>query len=281
MTGPTGREQEDADRDRGGPSSGDGPDRVADAVGPAERRARALYAAVGDLLPGPDGEAGIELELTVTVTGDRGPLTALAAEVAGGVELVALVPRADGSHRVGLCVEAGPDAVADAAAALPAVRAVDRDPAMADLALELDEADVAADLARAGGVVRSVRFDGGGTDCVVGLPPGADVRAYVEAVRSVHPETELTARRDRTVDTGSDGPSAPLADLTDRQREALVAAHRAGFFEWPRERTGEDVAESLGVAPPTFHEHLRTGLGRLLDDLLAEAADDAAVEEED
>lgn len=45
--------------------------------------------------------------------------------------------------------------------------------------------------------------------------------------------------------------------LTERQRAAVEAAYEAGFYESPRQRTGEDVAETLGVSGATFHQHLR------------------------
>ena len=37
----------------------------------------------------------------------------------------------------------------------------------------------------------------------------------------------------------------------------MKAAFHSGFFEWPRDTTGEEIADSLGVTPPTFHQHLR------------------------
>jgi predicted DNA binding protein len=57
--------------------------------------------------------------------------------------------------------------------------------------------------------------------------------------------------------------------LTDRQQSAFEAAYGAGFFEWPREATGEEVADSLWVAPPTFHQHLRKGQRRVFESLLS------------
>jgi predicted DNA binding protein len=59
------------------------------------------------------------------------------------------------------------------------------------------------------------------------------------------------------------------AELTERQHQALEAAFHSGFFEWPRESTGEDVAASLGVAPPTFHQHLRKAERKVFDHLLS------------
>jgi PAS domain S-box-containing protein len=53
-------------------------------------------------------------------------------------------------------------------------------------------------------------------------------------------------------------------DLTERQRTAVETTYYAGFFEWPRESTGEEVAESLGISAPTFHKHLRVAERKLL-----------------
>jgi len=62
-------------------------------------------------------------------------------------------------------------------------------------------------------------------------------------------------------------PGDSLADLTDRQQEALEAAYRAGYFSWPRDSTAEEVADTLDIAAPTLHSHLRKAEERLLADL--------------
>ncbi|MFC7141448.1 helix-turn-helix domain-containing protein [Halosimplex aquaticum] len=66
--------------------------------------------------------------------------------------------------------------------------------------------------------------------------------------------------------------SALLSDLTDRQRTTLEAAYHAGFFEWPRDASGEDVADSLQVSPPTFHQHLRKAEGKVFGALFESAS---------
>jgi len=52
--------------------------------------------------------------------------------------------------------------------------------------------------------------------------------------------------------------SAFLEKLTDRQLEVIQTAYYSGYFESPRENTGEDVAEMLGISPPAFYKHART-----------------------
>ncbi|WP_415379818.1 bacterio-opsin activator domain-containing protein [Halosimplex sp. TS25] len=124
-------------------------------------------------------------------------------------------------------------------------------------------------VARHGGSVRSARAVDGECEFVVELPLSADVRTVVDALGRHFDGVTVRAQQDRT--RAEDGPLPSRAtlgtDLTDRQRTALETAYYAGFFEWPRESTGEDVAETLGVSAPTFHKHLRVAERKLFDAL--------------
>lgn len=75
----------------------------------------------------------------------------------------------------------------------------------------------------------------------------------------MYPEAEMLSRKQTTRVAGITRRTVmDLADeLTDRQLAVLRAAYQAGFFEWPRDTSGEDVAGSLDIAAPTFHQHLR------------------------
>ena len=64
------------------------------------------------------------------------------------------------------------------------------------------------------------------------------------------------------------GPSRPLDDLTDRQREVINTAHAMGFYEVPREVSTEAIANDLDLDPSTVAEHLQRAERNLLDDLL-------------
>jgi predicted DNA binding protein len=48
-----------------------------------------------------------------------------------------------------------------------------------------------------------------------------------------------------------------VANLSDRQREAVVAALELGYYDQPRGAVHEDVAAELGCAPPTASDHLQ------------------------
>jgi hypothetical protein len=57
--------------------------------------------------------------------------------------------------------------------------------------------------------------------------------------------------------------------LTDRQREALRAAHGAGYYDVPRTGSVADVAEALGCSSSTAGAHLRKAEAALVDAFLS------------
>lgn len=59
-----------------------------------------------------------------------------------------------------------------------------------------------------------------------------------------------------------------VGTLTDRQKEVMATAHRAGYFEHPKEASAAEVAERLDIARSTFTEHLAAAQRNLLDELL-------------
>jgi predicted DNA binding protein len=64
--------------------------------------------------------------------------------------------------------------------------------------------------------------------------------------------------------------------VTDRQWEVLQTAYHCGYFERPREHTGEEVAETLGISSATFSQHLRSALRNVLGVAIEDGvADDA------
>nr|WP_255457504.1 helix-turn-helix domain-containing protein [Halorussus sp. JP-T4] len=52
--------------------------------------------------------------------------------------------------------------------------------------------------------------------------------------------------------------------MTEKQRTALQAAYFGGYYEYPRESTGEEVADSLDISSPTLHQHLRAAQRKLV-----------------
>lgn len=60
-----------------------------------------------------------------------------------------------------------------------------------------------------------------------------------------------------------------LANLTERQREIVIAAKRHGYYDYPRRINSAELAERVGVSKATVVEHLRKAEGRLFGALLA------------
>ncbi|MCO8243523.1 MULTISPECIES: PAS domain S-box protein [unclassified Haladaptatus] len=117
-----------------------------------------------------------------------------------------------------------------------------------------------------GARIKHAKVIEGSGSIVAEAPADADIRVLTDAVQSIYPNARLTTKREVKRSLSSFGRrQMHLTDqLTDRQQAALTAAYNAGFFEWPRESTGEAVADSLAVSAPTFHQHLRASERKLL-----------------
>lgn len=104
----------------------------------------------------------------------------------------------------------------------------------------------------------------------------ADPRTFTYATvhfpdsRRCHVLRPLSAERGNPRDGGpgtSDG-TDPLAELTDRQREALATAHEGGFFERPKAANSDELAATLDITRSTFLQHLRAAERKVFDALL-------------
>ncbi|NGM69059.1 GAF domain-containing protein [Natronolimnobius sp. AArcel1] len=125
-----------------------------------------------------------------------------------------------------------------------------------------------------GGSVRELVATPETTTATVVVPDTVDVRTLLTELERRNISHTLLARRERSSDdlTSPASPSydALLEALTDRQREVVQTAYHGGFFDWPRETTGEAIAESLDISSPAFHKHVRSAewklFSRLFDD---------------
>ncbi|RZH67709.1 bacterio-opsin activator domain-containing protein [Natrinema altunense] len=129
--------------------------------------------------------------------------------------------------------------------------------------------------AERGGRLRSVRIDDGELHCTAELPPDVDVRGVIDTVAETDSTLEVLAQRTRRAEdrTAEEFRTRVLDSLTEKQQQVLETAYSAGFFDWPREQSGEDVAETLDISPATFSQHLRTAQRKVMETLLAEGTD--------
>ncbi|MFC6728234.1 bacterio-opsin activator domain-containing protein, partial [Natronoarchaeum mannanilyticum] len=122
-------------------------------------------------------------------------------------------------------------------------------------------------LAAHGATITDAVFESGDGDLVAEVAQDADLRAVVDGLRTAFPDTELVGKREveRPVQTVREFREGVEDELTDRQEATLRAAYYAGYFDWPRGSTAEEVADSMDVSSPTLHNHLRKGQRALLD----------------
>lgn len=158
------------------------------------------------------------------------------------------------------------DALIDAATDVPAdVRPIVERPDGGLIELATDEPAIVERLSDRGANVRAIEAEAGQARVAFEVARSANVRSIVEDLEDRHPGTTVRSfrQRDRTVETRQEFAARVESELTDRQLDALGRAYHAGYFEWPRPTSGEELAASMGVSRPTFHEHLRAAEGKL------------------
>jgi hypothetical protein len=140
--------------------------------------------------------------------------------------------------------------------------------------LRLSESPVLSAVASRGGYVDRAVIEDGDYRLVIHLPPGVEARRVSEVVRETFPSAEFLSQRQlsRGTEQARSLTRVLAEELTDRQRTVLEAAYFSGFFEWPRDSDGGDVADAIGITPPTFHQHLRHAQRKLLDATFADGA---------
>ena len=63
------------------------------------------------------------------------------------------------------------------------------------------------------------------------------------------------------------------ATLTESQRETLIEAYRAGYFEVPRRGSLQDVAKALGISQSAVSQRLRRAWARIVEAELLESGE--------
>ena len=126
------------------------------------------------------------------------------------------------------------------------------------LRLRLTQPFLALELADHGAVFREATADPTTTTLVIDIPESIDVRTITQLVRETFAGVELRAKQTLDQTAEHNLYSEFLDSVTERQLEVIQTAYYSGFFESPRESTGEEVAETLGISPPAFYRHART-----------------------
>jgi PAS domain S-box-containing protein len=183
---------------------------------------------------------------------------------------VGTVARDDGPTTLFFETDADPDTVAAKLADRPGIEVTtvatdDR----SLLEFTVESAPLVDVLGERGGRLAEVRASGGTGELTVEFPPEAQPRAVVAAIEEELPGTDLTAYREHERPSGARQDVRARIDerLTNRQATALRTAIVGGFFEWPRDTTGEDLAETMDIGRSTFHQHLRAAQRKVFEEL--------------
>jgi GAF domain-containing protein len=162
----------------------------------------------------------------------------------------------------GATAEAIEQAAADSAA-IETVSRISSHDGEGMVRLRLAQPFFALELADHGAILRSAVADTDGLTIVVDLPESVDVRHVAGLVSEAVGPVELRSKQ--ALDQAESGPvhTRFFDDLTDRQLEVVQTAYYSGFFESPRESSGEDVAATLGISPQAFYQHTRTAERKL------------------
>jgi CheY-like chemotaxis protein len=126
-----------------------------------------------------------------------------------------------------------------------------------------------------GSTVREYTAEDGEAQVVAEIAADADVRTVIDAFERAYPDSELLSKRTVELPLRTEGTFRQALDerLTRKQRSALRAAYFAGYYDWPRESTAEQVASSMGVTSPTLHKHLRKAQRELVRSFLEDDPD--------
>ena len=124
-------------------------------------------------------------------------------------------------------------------------------------------------LADHGAVTQAVTAEDGVVRYTVELPQEAEAREVFELVEGRYEGTDLVGyhEHERAARTRQEFREAVLDRFTDRQETAVRGAHLGGFFQWPREVDGDELADSMDISRPTYHQHLRAAQRKVFEEL--------------
>lgn len=201
----------------------------------------------------------VEIELQIRgMLGDIG----IEGDMEGRIEIGDTIPISDGAFLVyGTASPEAVDVLEEMSRSLSSWESLtirsSGDPTRFEL--ELSDPTILSAISTLGGYIDEAVIEQGDLQLRIHTAPSADVRKLLDVIRDEFPNTEILRRKQIT--RQPDDPRRLrreiIAELTERQRAVLDASYQSGYFEWPRESSGEEVAESLGIAPATFSQHLR------------------------
>jgi predicted DNA binding protein len=93
----------------------------------------------------------------------------------------------------------------------------------------------------------------------------AQVRTFLEKVDAAQIHYKVVMLTDADF-----SPFSPLNQLTEKQREVLLAAYKHGYYDIPRRINTKQLSKKVGIGDSTLAEHLRKAERHLLVSLLSQ-----------
>ncbi|CCQ32653.1 Bacterioopsin transcriptional activator protein [Halorhabdus tiamatea SARL4B] len=230
---------------------------------------RAIGAAVNAVVSKRTVTTDTAFEIEVALEGPTLVLSALAERLSGTLAYRSARATDDGSVRFLFRIDAADEDAVQAAAdrfdAVTDVRILSRTDEDCAVEIVMEDSPFVTILSGYGGDLQDVSIDADGVDLSFRVATEQNGRAIVDDLEDAYATVTLISYREgeRTDESPHAFRRAVEDDLTDRQLTALQKAYVSGFFEWPRESDGDELADSMDVVPSTYYQHLRTAEKKL------------------
>lgn len=218
-----------------------------------------------------NGQSGSVLELMFACQDSPYPFVEASGEESCQIELAEMFPRPNGQYAEFFSITGG-DPVRIAAHAAESA-SVDVTLLSENSHGGLVEFRVSGNcpafrLTELGALPRKVSGDNGRGCVIAEVPIENNASEIAGRFLAEYPDFELVSKQEKDLLSPRFPQSAFGAvvynHLTDRQREVVQTAFEEGYYDLPRECTGEDIAKKLGITSPTFSEHIRTAERKLI-----------------
>jgi len=218
-------------------------------------------------------DRAVEIQLEATESDDI--LHRIAGVVDAEITFEGIVPQGDSSCIVFFSTDAPAEDLETCPDILPRIQRLECLTDTEDTSLfeaTVSGTQLALTIAEQGGAPQRIQSDGETLELQLEVPQTVDIRQLIAELRRSCPDIELVSRhkRERSVQTRESFHAELTAQLTPRQFEVLLAAFYSGFYQSPRDKTGQEIADTLDISQPTFSHHLRVAVRKLLEQLFSD-----------
>ena len=145
------------------------------------------------------------------------------------------------------------------------VQVVERTETSSQLTVTVTGPTISTILADHDALVQSINIDDDRVSVRTSFSNRGNVHKIVDGITDVFPGTEVRSYYQSDRGVLPDDTNVPT-ELTEKQRQALLTAYYGGYFERPRRRSSDQLAEELEISRSTFLQHLRVAERKLLDE---------------